>query len=623
MRTFTFLFLAFSFNCLTVFAQTERSDSTENYLNDVIINENRLQIPFGSQNRNIYILDKAQIEKLPIRSVNELLSYIGGVDVRQRGPWGAQADISIDGGTFEQVAFLVNGVKMNDPQSGHNSMNIPIPVNAIERIEVLRGSAARIYGINSLTGAINIVTIKPNSTGMEVQLNGGSNFKENEENTDKIYHSKEVQLLGSYANEKQNHLFAGSTNNGSGHRYNTALKNQKLFYQGQLSIDARNSFTLMTGYVYNNFGANGYYAAPSDKESQEITQTGIASLGYNTKLSDRLNLTSQVNYRYSYDDYRFYRNDLSTARNQHYTHIVSPEVNANYKTNYGEFGFGAEARLEKINSSNLGDHKRDNVGAYAEFRTEQIENFQISMGTYINYNSAFGWRIYPGLDLGYTLAKHWKVYINTGTGQRVPSFTDLYYDTPGNVGNESLQPENAWYAEGGLKYNNDKLWMNASYFYREVDDLIDWVRNDIQQPWNSQNFLQNKVNGLTISADYHLTKNKSSSVIAGMSYTYLDASLNKKNGQYTFSKYALESLKHQLIGKVVLSHHAFQFALTERFQERVTNKSYFLTDARLAYHYKKYSIYTDATNLFDAQYIEVGSAPMPGRWFSLGVKAGI
>lgn len=621
MRTFTFLFFIFSFNCLT--AQTKLSDSTDNFLNEVIINENRLQIPFGSQNRNIYILDKTQIENLPIRSVNELLSYIGGVDVRQRGPWGGQADISIDGGTFEQVAFLVNGVKMNDPQSGHNSMNIPIPVNAIERIEVLRGSAARIYGINSLTGAINIVTIQPNSTGMEVQLTGGSNFKENEENSDKVYHSREAQLLGTYANEMQNHLFGGSIHSGSGHRYNTALKNQKLFYQGQISVDPRNNFTLMTGYVYNNFGANGYYAAPSDKESQEITQIGIASLGYSTKLNDRLNLTSQVNYRYSYDDYRFYRNNLSTARNQHYTHIVSPEINGNYKTKHGDFGFGAEARLEKINSSNIGNHQRDNIGVYAEFRTEQIENFQISMGTYVNYNSAFGWRVYPGLDLGFSFAKDWKVYINSGTGQRVPSFTDLYYDTPGNVGNESLQPESAWYAEGGLKYNNGKLWMNASYFYREVDDLIDWVRNDVQEAWNSQNFLQNKVNGLTISADYHLTKNERSSVLAGISYTYLDASLNKKNSKYTFSKYALESLKHQLIGKVILTHHAFQFALTERFQERVTNKSYFLTDARLAYNYKKYSIYTDATNLFDAQYIEVGTAPMPGRWFSLGVKAGI
>jgi iron complex outermembrane receptor protein len=624
MRTFTFLLLAISFNCLKSQAQTRLPDSTDNYLNEVIINENRLQIPFGSQNRNIHILDKAQIEKLPVQSVNELLSYIGGVDVRQRGPWGAQADISIDGGTFEQVTFLINGVKMNDPQSGHNSMNIPIPVNAIERIEVLRGSAARIYGINSLTGAINIVTINPNSSGAEIQVNGGTNFKDNEEDTNKTYHSKSVQMLGRYASEIQNHLLAGSIENGSGHRYNTAFKNQKIFYQGNLSTSSKSNMTAMAGFVYNNFGANGFYAAPSDKESAEITQTGIASIGYKTKLTDRLTLKPQVNYRYSYDDYRFYRHDLSVARNQHYTHIITPELNANYQTVFGEFGFGAEARFEKINSSNIGNHKRDNLGIYTEFRTEEIKNVQISAGAYINYNSTFGWRTYPGLDLGYSFARDWKIYINSGTGQRIPSFTDLYYDTPGNIGNKNLQPENAWYVEGGFKYNNGRLWTNASYFHRKVDDFIDWVRNDTQEAWEAQNFLQNNVSGITMSADYHVTQeNNSWNLLTGINYTYLDANLNKKNNNYFLSKYALESLKHQLIAKAIVEYKSFNFTLTERFQERVTNKSYFLTDVRLAYRYKNYSVYTDATNIFDTHYIEVATAPMPGRWLNLGLKVEI
>src|SRR5690554_962582 len=341
MRTFSFLAFAITLYSYPIQAQT-KLDSTDNYLNDVIINENRLQISFESQNRNIYVLDKAQIKNLPVQSINELLTYIGGVDVRQRGPWGAQADISIDGGTFEQVTFLINGVKMNDPQSGHNSMNIPIPVNAIERIEILRGSAARVYGINSLTGAINIVTVNPGRTGAEIQLNGGTNFKDNEENPEKTYYSKSAQILGSYASQTQNHLLAGSIDNGSGHRYNTAFKNQNIFYQGHINTDSKSSMTIMAGFVYNNFGANGFYAAPSDKESAEITQTGIASIGYNTKLTERLTLKPQVNYRYSYDDYRFYRHDLSTARNQHYTHIISPELNANYQTDFGEIGLGAE-----------------------------------------------------------------------------------------------------------------------------------------------------------------------------------------------------------------------------------------------------------------------------------------
>jgi len=623
MRIFILLAFAISLQSSLAQAQTQLSDTAKNSLNEVIINENRLQIPFANQNRNIYILDKEQIDRLPVQSVNELLAFVSGVDVRQRGPWGSQTDISIDGGTFEQTTLLINGVKMTDPQTGHNSMNLPIAVNAIERIEVLRGSAARIYGINSLTGAINIVTIKPNKTGVELQLNGGTNFKDNEENSDNVYNSKAVQILGSYATEKQNHLLAGSIQSGSGHRYNTAFKNHKLFYQGNLNINPYNSITLMAGYVYNNFGANGFYAAPVDKEAQEIIQTGMASIGYRSQLTERLSIEPRINYRYNYDDYRFYRHDLSTSRNQHYTHIVNPEVNATYKTEFGDFGVGAEARFDKINSSNVGDHKRDNVGIYAEFRTEEIKNLQINAGAYINYNSAFGWQVYPGLDLGYKLTKDWKIYINSGTGQRIPSLTDLYYDTPGNMGNENLEPENAWYAEGGLKYNNGRLWMNVSYFHREIDDFIDWVRSDEEQAWYSQNFLQNTVNGLNLSADFRIAGNNEWNLLTGISYTYLDASLDHKEQSNLFSKYALESLRHQLIAKAITRYKGFYVTLTERFQERINSKSYFITDARLAYRYKNYSIYADATNLFDTHYIEVAAAPMPGRWFNLGVKFGI
>src|SRR5690606_20292955 len=140
------------------------SDTGSIALQEVVISENRLQIPFAQQNRNIQIIDRKQIDALPARSLNELLSHVAGVDLRQRGPFGTQADVSIDGGTFEQTLILIDGVKMLDAQTAHNSLNLPIPADAIERIEIIRGPAARIYGINSLTGAINIVTRKPRNS---------------------------------------------------------------------------------------------------------------------------------------------------------------------------------------------------------------------------------------------------------------------------------------------------------------------------------------------------------------------------------------------------------------------------------------------------------------------------
>lgn len=620
MRTTILFLLLFQFQFFTSHAKALSSDSTTTQLSEVIINEKRLQIPFSSQNRNIYVLDRRQIKNLPVQSVNELLTYIAGVDVRQRGPWGTQADISIDGGTFEQATILLNGIKMNDPQSGHNSMNIPVPVNAIERIEVLRGSAARIYGVNSLTGAINIITVNPNEKAIELQVEGGSNFKEDEERENKTYYSQKVQILGNYASEKHNQLLAASIEKGSGHRYNTAFDNKKIFYNGNLNTSSNSALTMMAGYVYNNFGANGYYAAPNDIEAAEITQTAIASLSYDTRVHQNLTIKPQVSYRYSDDDYRFYRHNLSQARNRHYTHSINPEINANYQNAYGVIGFGVEGRFEQINSSNIGDHNRNNLGIYTEFRTDRIEDWEVGLGVYLNYNSAFAWRAYPGLDIGYSFGKGWKAYINSGTGQRIPSFTDLYYDTPGNVGNPDLNPEKAWYAEGGLKYNSDNLWINASYFHRAIDNFIDWVRNDIEEPWKSNNFLENKVNGLTFSSDYQIINNNDWGVSAGINYTYIQARLSKKDGDYSLSKYALENLKHQLVGKVSLRFKTFQLSITERYQDRVTGQKYLIGDARLSYQNSAYSIYMNANNIFDTQYIEVASTPMPGRWMTVGLN---
>src|SRR5699024_8500086 len=144
-------------------------------------------------------------------SVNELLAYVGGIDIRQRGPFGGQADISLDGGTFEQTLVLINGVKLIDDQTAHLMMNIPVPIQAIDHIEVLRGTAARIYGINALTGAINIVTKSSARTFLLTDVNMASGFKKREEDDKSgIYGGGSLELVGNFAHKKQRHLLAFS-----------------------------------------------------------------------------------------------------------------------------------------------------------------------------------------------------------------------------------------------------------------------------------------------------------------------------------------------------------------------------------------------------------------------------
>src|SRR5699024_10290040 len=279
-------------------AQEEKPSQLHHELDEVIIHGNRIEIPFVESARDIQIISQEQIAKMPVRSVNELLTYVGGLDVRQRGPFGGQADVSIDGGTFEQSLVLLNGIKLIDDQTAHIMMNIPVPIDAIERVEVLKGAAARIYGVNALTGAINIVTKKESTSFVSAHLYSGSSFKRKEEEDGSgIYGGGGLQLVGNYGDEQQNHLFALSQDSYNGQRYNTALNNSRFFYNGNYYLDNQHSVQALIGHIDNRFGANGFYAAPGDKDSEEIDKTTLFSLSSKHRWGD-LTLMPRISHRY-------------------------------------------------------------------------------------------------------------------------------------------------------------------------------------------------------------------------------------------------------------------------------------------------------------------------------------
>ena len=601
------------------------SDTGTIPLKEVIITENRMQLPFAKQNRNIQIIDRQQIDAMPARSINELLGHVAGVDLRQRGPFGSQADVSIDGGSFEQTLILVNGVKVLDAQTAHNSLNLPIPTDAIERIEIIRGPAARIYGINSLTGAINIVTRKPDASGISAHAYTGSGFKRDTATNDALFNGRGIQLGGTVVGNLGRHTIYGGHESGNGYRYNTAFRNNKVFYQGDVSTNGADALSVMGGYVSNGFGANGFYAAPGDKESREIVQTVLAAIGYRNQLAEHLSLSPRISYRYGYDDYRYFRHDLGRARSQHHSHSLNTEINGILQTAGGDIGIGLEMRNEIIRSTNIGDHRRNNYGLYAEFKTEKIDKLLLNAGAYINYNSDYGWQVFPGIDLGYQLNAHWKLVAHTGMGQRIPSFTDLYLDQrPGNIGNPLLQSESSWHAEGGIKYVDNRIIAHAGYFYRNMDDFIDWVRISLADPWQPHNFQRNRTRGLTFSGNYRIFQGeRKTTLMAGVSYTWLSPQFEDSHEAGFLSKYVIESLRHQAIANLHLNNGQFSVTAAARFNERISYRNYFLGDLRIAYRFTPVDIYLDVQNVFDVTYIEAAAVPMPGRWLSLGMKYGI
>lgn len=619
MTKTTLFALAFLLS-VPIVAQEEESLPTQ--LGEVVLQGNRLEVPFNQTARDIQIITQQDIQQLPVTSLNEVLSFISGVDLRQRGPFGAQTDVSIDGGSSEQTIVLINGVKMIDSQSAHNMMNLPVPLSAIAHIEVLRGAAARVYGINALTGAINIVTKKSDQPSLVAIAQGGSSFKSKEENDGSgIYAGGSGELTGTFGSDRSRHLLAAAHAYYNGQRYNSASKNTRLFYTGSYDLDSQNRIQAMAGYANSRFGANGFYAAPGDRESEEIVASSIFSLSSRHQLGDWL-ISPRISNRYGEDDYRYFRNDLSTARSLHYTNALMLELNSRLMTNIGAFGFGWESRLETINSSNIGAHNRDNHGLYGEWQGSIGHKWSGTIGIYGNYNTDYGWQVYPGLDLAYHINQNWKVGGSIGSGQRIPSFTDLYLDQrPGNIGNSSLQSENAWSYEGNLKYHRNTFQFQTGYFYRHISDFIDWVRTDPSIPYSPVNFGSNKMHGFHSRIHQHFNLGNNQRLGYRISYNYLSPSIESEAESQ--SKYVLESLRHQLITGVDFQWNQWNFRVENRWIQRELAAGYNLADIRVNYQLSSVRLFTQVTNFFNAQYSEAGAVPMPGRWFGLGIQYGL
>lgn len=616
IKSACFIVLVTTLFKIEAFAQEVR-DTSE--LKEIVISGNRISTRYSRTTQDVQVLTSTEINRLPVSSVNELLAYIGGVDIRQRGPMGVQADVSIDGGTFEQTLVLVDGIKIINAQTAHNMMNIPIPMSAIERIEILRGSAARIYGINAISGAINIITKNNQSSGVEADIYTGSSLMSRDSREGKgVYAGVGMELTGYTYSEEQSHLMSVAKENSNGHRYNSDADRLKLFYSGEYRQNINNSYRMMAGYTHAEFGANGFYAAPGDSTSAESVKTALMSLSsrHNT---GRLTISPRVSYRYDEDDYRYYRDNPSVARSVHYTSAAMAEVNAGIRTVIGEIGVGWESRFETIHSSNIGAHQRYNHGFLAEYKGQYGENWILATGAYLNYNTDFGWQLYPGLNLAWLPDNHWKISTSIGTGQRIPSFTDLYLNqAPGNVGNPDLKPENSWDYDLNISYKVHDFKFETGFFRREVTGFIDWVRNTDTVPYSPLNLRTVKMTGLYLRGHYDVDLGKSRNLNIFVGYNYLQPDSGIEAASQ--SKYVLESLKHQIVAGVNFSVDRWMVQVTQRYIKRELNTPYNVMDLRLNYRINKFSVYMDVTNILNSEYLEAGAVPMPSRWFKIGVR---
>ncbi|HFK5566036.1 TPA: TonB-dependent receptor [Elizabethkingia anophelis] len=573
----------------------------EKAIDEVVIDGKFLSLPYKKVSENIEIITKEQIEKAPAQSIEDLLAYYTGVDVRRRGMADTQADVSIRGSSFEQVLMLVNGIRMSDAQTGHNMMNVPFSLASVERIEIIKGPAARRFGQNAYAGVINIITKASGKDEYRVSAIGGD------------YKTWSLGAAADFGNEKFGNFLQVNNTESAGYRYNTDYKIKNFWYQNQMKIKD-GSIKFQAGFVEKKFGANGFYSSPAAKDQYEETQTSLVSAIYNQKFGN-WGVNANLYWRRAQDMYLFVRNKPEIYRNMHIGNNYGGELNLSYKSSLGVTGIGAEMHQEDLRSNNLGARGRFVTQILAEHHFSFINNrLSIIPGaSWVNYTGT-GNFFYPGVDVGFDIDKQNKIYGNVAKVHRVPTYTDLYYQSKTEQGNADLKPENALSYEIGYRFSRQKFLFKTSVFGRDSKNAIDWTRANANSIWVAENISDVKTKGLEVEASQGFN-----SFIKNISigYTYLDSKA-KNNDKGENSRYALENLKHQFNAKLTLGYWKFTNELIYQYNQRVTLGSYNLLDEKLTFSTKDVDIFLLINNITNAKYTGASLVPMPGRWFQLG-----
>ncbi|PDP69454.1 TonB-dependent receptor plug domain-containing protein [Prevotella intermedia] len=629
------------------------SDSTvtnkQVMLDEVSVTGTRAPLTVSQQARMVTVLSREDIQAAPVQSVNDLLKYAVGVDVRQKGALGALTDVSIRGGNSEQITVLLNGINICDAQTAHNTSDFPVDISEIECIEVLEGPAGRVYGTSSLLGVINIVTKTPPSSSLSARVEGGS------------YGYLAAGARANIAQGRWNNQLSGSFTRSDGYLRNKAnnlnadYKTSKAFYQGNYN-DSQIAVRWHAGMSVKDFGANTFYAAKYDDQFEHTFKTFTALQAENKQ--GKFHIRPSIYWNRSMDRFELFRGaPQKYAYNYHRTDVYGVNLNAYFDWSLGRTAFGAELRHEELVSTNLGEklerphhiHGTDRNYTNGINRTNLqfvlehniiLSRFTLSAGVIAVKNSQadMNMRIYPGIDASYRMGNAWKVYASYNTSLRMPSFTELFYSVGGHKADKHLKPEELSALEAGLKYNARGISGKTSIFYNQQKNLIDWISDGTLDAngsplWKSVNFGRINVVGVEASLSFDCrTLMPSQRFLKRFSLAYCYLNQNEKEHKGITSKYVLEYVKNKMVANLQLNlWRNLDLGLNYRLLHRMggyidTNNqrhnyaTYGILDARLSWNTGKWTAFVAANNLLNRTYVDYGNVPQPGTWITAGIS---
>lgn len=541
-------------------------------------------------------------------AVQDEIGNVGGIDIRRRGPEGVQSDISIRGATFEQNSVLIDGIPVNDPQTGHHTMDLPLTALDAQRVEILKGPASSLYGPNSFGGVINIMTKKPAGREIEVKADGGS------------FDYFLTAVSASTPLGPLNNRFSCSESRSSGYMPQTEFN----IFSLSDSVTAETGFgayDFFFGYVKRDFGADSFYSNLFPNE-EEHTDTRFFKLGGEIERGS-LTIEPKLWLRRHADKFMLDTNRPGWQTNYHTTYNYGGAVSFVLENAFLDVAYGYELSADTIDSTNLQTHDRTRNAVYLEVSPHLSEGLYLNAGVRADGFSDFGWELSPSASAAYTVFQYYTIRASVGRSYRIPTFTDLYYRDAANIGNPGLRPESSWSYDAGLDYKRGGVDASATFFMRNAYDTIDWTRVNPRNPWQASNIGTVDTAGFECSAAVEpkkiLARIPLDRIFFG--YTVLDS---YRKHDY-LSKYALDYLKQQISAGLEYTFLDFKNIWVLNYKKRIGDSGFLVVDTKLSKDVRfkgavAFEAFLEISNLFDIEYSEQSDIPMPGRWIKAGAK---
>jgi iron complex outermembrane recepter protein len=552
-------------------------------------------VPAQDIDRSITVADTRDQPTLYTHWVN-YLQLVPSVDLQQRAPDGVQADLSIRGSTFEQTLVLLNGLRMNDVQTSHHDLDLPLPTSSLQRIEILPGAGSTFYGSDAVGGTINFITGPPQYSEVRVGAAVG-NFGVNQE----------IMSAG-FVSSRLDEQLSVARDFSSGFMQDRDYRSLTIFSDSGAQTVLGHTL-IMLGYGDKPFGANQFYG---DFNSWERTKSWFAGLKQDLGSKTEFDL----GYRRHTDEFVLLRDDPSFYENNHIDE--SWQVALRRTQTLGQNStlfYGGEGFYESIQSNNLGDHARSRGAVYADYDVRALGRFSFSLGAREEVFDTGRPELSPTLAVGLWLKGGWKVKGSASRAFRLPTYTDLYYHDPATLGNSNLLPETAWSYEGGLLWDHkDRYKAAITVFERRVENDIDYVRASSADLWHAENLGRVDFAGVEMSFELRLPHRQRLTV----SYTGLygaQSALNGLESEYVFNypvNDAVIGWQGSLPGNLVARS---RIGVTERY----ARDPYTLWDASIGREFHHADVHLAFSNLTNSQYQEVEGVAMPGRSVVFGM----